>query len=1291
MKFLFGRDGLPAFREQALAERLSSQLGRSIQIKTRSMFLLSDLPDSADRLLQLLDAEIDSRLANHHHRLFVVPRRGTRSGWSSKASDILVRCGFAQIDRIEHGLVIECAEYPLNELPASALMALHDRMTESVVLDFEQLSHWFDPLPPAVLEHIELGDDPIASLAQANDTLGLALNREEMAYLVDAYSALNRDPTDAELMMFAQANSEHCRHKIFNADWRIDGQPLQDSLFGMVRKTHAATPEGVIVAYDDNAAVLEGFNATVLVTTIARPEWHELALRQHVQIKVETHNHPTAISPDPGAATGAGGEIRDESATGRGARPIAGLTGFSVSNLNIPGFKQPWEISPAAPSRQASALDIMIEGPVGAARFNNEFGRPNLLGYFRSFSQQVDDRLWGYHKPIMLAGGAGMIMHGQTSKRSLQPGDRIIVLGGPALLIGLGGGAASSLDSGQSSEALDFASVQRANPEMQRRCQEVIDRCWSQMDENGNRNPIASMHDVGAGGLSNAIPELLHDGGVGAELELREIPTADPSLAPVAIWCNEAQERYVLAIRPARMEEFDQICRRERCPYADLGAATQSHRLLLTDRAARDGTTQGLHPVDLDLDVLLGKTPRMLRDAQRKPVAIQHRDLPALDLTETFKGILRIPSVASKQFLITIGDRTVGGLSARDQMVGPWQIPVADCAVTLSDYRGYSGTVMAIGERTPLAIWDGPASGRMAIAEALTNLVGTPVEGLNRVKLSANWMAAAGAPGQDAVLRDTVEAVAMVFCRQLNLAIPVGKDSMSMQTHWQADGQEFRMTAPVSLIVSAFAPVPDVRHAISPELNIGEQDTVLLLIDLGQQRMGGSALAQLCQRALGAVPDVDEPAALSAMFHEVQALIREGLLLAIHDRSDGGVLVSLLEMGLAGHTGLDVQLPPDVDPLTYLFNEEIGLVMQCNARDQAAVSQRLAEAGLASCLHTIAVPAEHDRLTIRDARSGLLMDEAMADLHQVWSETSYRIQRLRDHPDCADEEFEALSDWSRPGLSPRLTFDPDVPVGAPAIGGHKPEVAILREQGVNGQREMAMAFLGAGFTPVDVHMSDLESGRVALARFVGLVACGGFSFGDVLGAGNGWARSILFNSMLRDQFEAFLNDTATFALGVCNGCQMLSSLNDLIPGSEHWPRFVHNRSRQFEARLSLVEVADSPSLFFRGMVGSRIPVATAHGEGRAEFAQHQQAANLADQVAMRYVDGRGRTARHYPDNPNGSPDGITGVCNQDGRVTILMPHPERLLRAVNFSWAPPTWGDRSPWMRMFENAREWVS
>ncbi|NKI35067.1 phosphoribosylformylglycinamidine synthase [Wenzhouxiangella sp. XN79A] len=1278
MKFLLGRGGLPRFKTAALSDQLVRRIGRPVRIDSRE-FLMLDLEPAAwaersEALLQVLDAEpMPSGMPDATH-LFVVPRRGVVSPWASKAGDILTRCHVDGVRRVERGTWLQIEGIEPDELDEETRQLFYDRMTEAAVDDLSALADWFEPLAPEPLGRLALGDDPAAALARANDEMGLALNADEIDYLVEAYAALGRDPTDAELMMFAQANSEHCRHKIFNADWVVDGEPLGDSLFGMIRTTHRETPDGVLVAYDDNAAVLRGFDGELFSPGIDDPVWRVEALPLHIQIKVETHNHPTAISPEPGAATGSGGEIRDEAATGRGGRPVAGLTGFSVSDLRIPDALRPWETAPPPPSRLATALEIMIEAPIGAARYNNEFGRPNLGGYFRTFSAEIDGRLWGYHKPIMIAGGSGTIAEGQTGKKPLDEGYRVIVLGGPAMLIGLGGGAASSVHSGQSSEALDFASVQRANPEMERRCQEVIDRCWSL----GADNPIASIHDVGAGGLSNAIPELLDDGGVGAELQLRAIPAADRSLSPMAIWCNESQERYVLAVAEDDLDRFRAICERERCPFADLGPATAGHRLHVADAEHGDA------PVDLDLDVLLGKTPALTMDVSRAAVPVDDRGTEGLEPDAALDAVLAVPAVASKQFLITIGDRTVGGLSARDQMIGPWQVPVADCALTLTDYAHYTGTAMAMGERSPLAVWDAPASGRMAVAEALTNLAGVALSGRRSIKLSANWMAASGAPGQDAALRETVEAVALAFCRSLELAIPVGKDSLSMQTRWRdADGDQV-MIAPVSLIVSAFAPVDDVRRAVTPELQLDAGPSELLLLALPGMRLGGSALAQATGRALGAVPDVDSVDDFAALFDAVQQLLAEGRILALHDRSDGGLLVSVLEMALAGHAGVALDLSDDVDPIAALFNEEIGLVVQARAADRTAIEQRLADAGLAHALTVLGRVTGDDRLRV--ARAGATcIDRPLAELHRAWASTSWRVQRLRDHPDCADEEFGQLADWSRPGLAPVVTFDAAPP---PVVGTARPRVAILREQGVNGQREMARAFHVAGFEAVDVHMSDLEHGRQVLDGFHGLAVCGGFSFGDVLGAGNGWARSIRFSRRLGDQFRSFFDRPDTFTLGVCNGCQMLSALASMIPGAAHWPQFVHNRSRQFEARLSLVEIVESPSILLAGMAGSRLPVATAHGEGRAVFADDR--ARSSARVAVRYVDGYGRPAERYPDNPNGSPAGITGLTSDDGRATILMPHPERLLRAVNYSWAPTEWGEWSPWMRMFENARRWV-
>jgi len=1282
MDFLLGQEGLPAFQVRQIAEAFERSLNRPVRLDAREFFLLESAPLSpkAELLLHnLLHARPLEGAEAGDSTLLVVPRKGTRSAWASKAGDILRRCGFDQVRRIERGLWFRLDGIDAHELSAEALDRLHDRMTDSVVEDLDALRGWFDPTRGGGLREIELGRSPLDALAAANREYGLALNDDEIGYLAAAYRALDRNPTDAELMMFAQANSEHCRHKIFNAQWRLDGQPVEQSLFGMIRSTHAATPDGVLTAYDDNAAVMQGAAGTLLRTSIDSPAWSERAATLHTQIKVETHNHPTAISPDPGAATGSGGEIRDEAATGRGGRPVAGLTGFAVGDLRIPEHVMAWENAPLPPARIAAPLDIMLEGPIGAARFNNEFGRPNLLGYFRTFSQRIDNRLWGYFKPVMLAGGAGTIAEGQTEKQPLAPGYRVVVLGGPSMMIGLGGGAASSLHSGESSEQLDYASVQRANPEMQRRAQEVIDQCWTL----GEANPIASIHDVGAGGLSNAIPELLHDGGVGGRLQLRSIPVADDSMSPMAIWCNEAQERYVLAVSGAGLEVLSAICRRERCPMADLGPATREHRLQLADE-------RGERPaVDLDLDVLLGSTPRLQIDATGRASKAPDHGLAGIALEEAVDRVLQVPAVGSKQFLVTIGDRTVGGLSARDQMVGPRQVPVADCAITLTDYRHFTGTAMAIGERTPLAVWNAPASGRMAVAEALLNLAGTRVTGRSRIKLSANWMAAAGAPDQDAALRATVEGITGEFCRTLSLAIPVGKDSLSMQTRWQADGEALTMTAPVSLNVTAFGPVPDVRQSITPELAADHGASELLLLAPEAQRLGGSALAMAFGRALGEVPDVEQPARLAALFDAVQALVADDRLLALHDRSDGGLFTTVLEMALAGGAGIELNLPDDCDPVRFLFNEEIGLVVQCRADGTEAVVSVLEQAGLDGWITRIGAVDRGETLRVNQG-DACIWERAMPDLNRLWAATSYRMQRLRDHPECADEEYAALADWPRPGLAPQVTFEPI----APAVTGRaRPKVAILREQGVNGQREMAMAFHMAGFEAVDVHMSDLEHDRQRLAGFRGLAVCGGFSFGDVLGAGRGWARAILFNEAMREQFRQFFEDTGTFALGVCNGCQMLSAMAGVIPGSAHWPRFLHNRSRQFEARLSLVEIVESPSIMLTGMAGARLPVATAHGEGRAVF---PEAAELhRAPVAVRYVDGAGAPARRYPDNPNGSPEGVTGLCNADGRVTILMPHPERLLRQVNYSWAPADWRDRwgdwSPWMRMFDNARAWVN
>jgi phosphoribosylformylglycinamidine synthase len=1253
--------------------------------------------DELDRLKSLLGVPEQTGISAVGRLLLVTPRLGTISPWSSKATDIARQCGFSGIGRIERGIAFHAG---LGDVAQHAALAacLHDRMTESVLDALAAADALFRHVPPQPLTTIALLEQGRAALVTANAELGLALSEDEIDYLAENFTRLGRNPTDVELMMFAQANSEHCRHKIFNASWVIDGQTQTESLFGMIRETHKAHPQGTVVAYADNASIIEG-------ATIRRfyPDadgayrYHDELT--HILAKVETHNHPTAISPFPGAATGSGGEIRDEGATGRGSKPKAGLCGFSVSNLAIPGFEQPWEQSYGKPDRIASALDIMIEGPIGAAAFNNEFGRPNLTGYFRTYEQEFNGEVRGYHKPIMIAGGIGNIAARDAFKIQFPPGSLLIQLGGPGMLIGLGGGAASSMTTGTNTADLDFASVQRGNPEIQRRAQEVIDRCW----QLGEKNPILAIHDVGAGGISNAMPELAHDAGCGARFELRAVPSEESGMSPREIWSNEAQERYVLAIAPERLTEFEALCARERCPFAVLGQATDDDHLTVHDEHF------GNNAVDMPMEVLLGKPPRMLRDVARQTVTGQAFVLDEIDVTEAGLRVLRLPTVASKNFLITIGDRSVGGMTARDQMVGPWQVPVADCAVTTLGFDTTLGEAFAMGERTPLALLDAPASGRMAVAEALTNLAAADIEGLGSVKLSANWMAAAGHGAEDAALFDTVRAVALDFCRQLDLSIPVGKDSLSMKTAWQDADQKKQVVAPLSLIVTAFAPCRDVRRTLTPQLQRDAGETELLLIDLGagRDRLGGSALAQVYGAVGASVPDADA-ALLRAFFLAIQRLAADDLILAYHDRSDGGLFATVCEMAFAGHVGVSLNLDgicydplmndidgieraPDVVDgrlfdriITALFNEELGAVLQIRRDQREQVMNLLREAGLGHVSHLIGTLNAADEVRIwRNARLAFSMSRS--ELQRVWSETSYRIARLRDDPACALEEFDTLRDADDPGLSARLTFTPAAPHVA---SGARPKIAILREQGVNGQIEMAAAFERAGFAVQDVHMSDLQAGRVRLADFKGLAACGGFSYGDVLGAGQGWAKSILFNSRLRDEFAAFFTRADSFALGVCNGCQMMSHLAEIIPGAGQWPTFQRNRSEQFEARLVMAEIPESPSIFFTGMAGSQLPVVVSHGEGRAEFGTGRALDQVA--LALRYVDHRGQVATTYPFNPNGSPGGLAGVTTADGRFTIMMPHPERIFRTVQMSWHPPGWGEDSPWLTMFVNARKWL-
>jgi phosphoribosylformylglycinamidine synthase len=1216
--------------------------------------------------------------------MLIVPRFGTISPWSSKATDIARHCGLEQIERIERG-VAYWIDGKLSVAHKAALAPLiHDRMTETVLESFDEAAMLFQHIRPQPLATVDITHGGAAALERANREMGLALSADEIAYLAEHFGRIERNPTDVELMMFAQANSEHCRHKIFNADWVIDGKPQEQSLFGMIRTTHERNPRGTVVAYADNASIIEG---AAVARFYPRDDGTYRFSEEptHIVMKVETHNHPTAISPFPGAATGAGGEIRDEGATGRGAKTKASLTGFSVSNLRIPGFEQPWEKENyGRPGRIASALQIMIDGPIGGASFNNEFGRPNLCGYFRSFEQHAAGEMRGYHKPIMIAGGLGNIAAAQVSKQGFATGALLIQLGGPGMLIGLGGGAASSMDTGANLEDLDFDSVQRGNAEIQRRAQEVIDRCTAL----GAHNPILSIHDVGAGGLSNALPEMVHAAQRGGRFELRQIPSEEPGMSPLQIWCNEAQERYVLAIAPQALGRFSAICERERCPFAVVGEATDDGQLVVSDAEFRN------KPVDMELSVLLGKPPRMTRDVRHVPRDLPPLDTNGIDIPEAVYRVLRLPSVSDKTFLISIGDRSVGGMTARDQMVGPWQVPVADVAVTLVGFRTHRGEAMAMGERTPLALIKPEASGRMAVGEALTNIAAAAVADIGDIKLSANWMAAAGHPGEDAALYDTVRAVAIDLCPRLGISIPVGKDSLSMKTAWRENGAKREVTAPLSLIVSAFAPVEDARRTLTPQLRTDCGETELWLVDLGQGRcrLGGSALAQVYGTLGAEAPDLDAPERFTSFFQTVQRLNREGRLLAYHDRSDGGLFAALCEMMFAGRCGATLEIGAALgnrSALAFLFNEELGALLQVRRRDSESVHDAFAAAGLEdACLKIGSV--DHGEMLQIFSSGRPVLAESRVKLHRAWSETTYHMQRLRDNPEGAQQEYDRIIDTGDPGLVPQLTFDPAQDVAAPFITrGVRPRVAVLREQGINGQVEMAAAFDRAGFDAVDVHMTDIIAGRVALADFKGFTACGGFSYGDVLGAGEGWAKSILFNPRAREQFEAFFQRADSFALGVCNGCQMMSALQELIPGAERWPRFVRNKSEQFEARFALLAVERSPSLFFKGMAGSRIPIAVAHGEGYAEFSDAAAFAAAEPLVALRFVDNRGRATETYPYNPNGSPQGIAGLTTADGRFTILMPHPERVFRSVQMSWAPEAWGEDSPWMRMFRNARVW--
>jgi phosphoribosylformylglycinamidine synthase len=1340
MLILPGSNALSVFRKQRLLTQLQAVAPAVAGVEARFYHFIDASAalseDDSARLAAMLTYGEPAPTVQYEgstEAFFVVPRLGTISPWASKASDIARNCGLAHVHRIERGVAYTVVlrsgllgsslgapkKLGSEELQAVAAL-LHDRMTETVLRSADEASQLFTELEGKPLEFIDVLGAGREALVRANAHLGLAMSLDEIDYLFDAFTKARRNPTDVELMMFAQANSEHCRHKIFNADWIIDGVAQDKSLFQMIKNTHELQPKGTVVAYSDNSSIMVGAEVTRFYPRGALHEYAPSLELTHTLMKVETHNHPTAISPFPGASTGAGGEIRDEGATGRGSKPKAGLTGFTVSNLMLPDAQRPWEnradvTAPqeqgdaagnyGKPERIASPLQIMIDGPLGGAAFSNEFGRPVLGGYFRTYEQNAGGTVYGYHKPIMIAGGIGNISHAHTHKNDIPVGSLLVQLGGPGMRIGMGGSAASSMATGTNTADLDFDSVQRGNPEMERRAQEVINACWAL----GADNPIISIHDVGAGGLSNAFPEITNDARRGAIFDLRKVPLEESGMAPKEIWSNESQERYVLAIAPSSLEQFAAMCERERCPFAAVGVATEERQLRLFD-ALHDN-----HPVDMPMEVLLGKPPKMQRDVVHVQNEFPPVDLTGLSLQEVGRRVLLLPTVGDKSFLITIGDRTVGGMSVRDQMVGPWQVPVGDCAVTTMAFDSYVGEAMAMGERTPLAVIDAAASGRMAVGEAITNIAAAPIADISDIKLSANWMAACGQPGQDAALYDTVKAVGMELCPALGISIPVGKDSLSMRTTWQ-DGDEAKsVMSPVSLIVSAFAPVPDVRKSLTPQLRLDAGETALILLDLGRgkNRLGASALAQVTQQLGDSVPDVDSAQDLKAFFSAIQQLGSEGKLLAYHDRSDGGLFATLCEMAFAGRAGVSVNLDilamegehasdwgdaknwatqvgerRNEMTLRALFAEELGAVIQVRAQDRSEVMNVLRSVGLGAASHIIG--KVNDRGVIeftRDAK--VIYSEKRSELHRLWSETSWRIARLRDNPACADAEYDRLLDASDPGITPKLTFDPGENVAAPFLAsGARPRVAILREQGVNSHVETAWVMHQAGFAAIDVHMSDLIAGRARLDDFQGVIAVGGFSYGDVLGAGEGWAKTILFHTALADQFARFFARTDTFGLGVCNGCQMMSNLKSIIPGAHAWPKFTRNKSEQFEARFGMVEVLDSPSIFFAGMAGTQAPIAIAHGEGYADFSQTGDLDAVTG--ALRYIDNRGAATEVYPFNPNGSPQGLTAVTTPDGRFTVMMPHAERVFRTVQHSWAPAGWAEDGPWMRMFRNARKWV-
>ena len=1285
------------FKLESLLRRLQSIDQNIDDLGARFIHLIDSKNDPDEEQDRILDSILEYGPdwpfgTDEGFKVFTLPRFGTTSPWSSKATDIAKVCGLTSIEKIERGVVFTLALKDKDSAPSKeAIEMLYDRMTEVVITDLKQAKEIFSSLEPQPFSDVDILSDGKKALETANIELGLALNNDEIDYLLEQFTKLNRNPTDAELMMFAQANSEHCRHKVFNADWVIDGVDKERSLFQMIKNTYEASSRNVLSAYKDNAAVIAGHKADWFLPHLDDQKYGRFHDEIHTMMKVETHNHPTAISPYPGAATGSGGEIRDEAATGRGAMPKAGLTGFSVSHLFIPGDLQSWEKTIGKPDHIASALDIMLDGPIGGAAYNNEFGRPNILGYFRTFEEENKEESntsWGFHKPIMIVGGMGNISDSSVKKNDIDAGSLIIVLGGPAMLIGLGGGSASSLNAGSSDSELDFASVQRDNAELERRAQEVITRCFAMGVQNkeDNANPIILIHDVGAGGLSNAIPEVADHSKMSADINLRDIDNAEPGMSPLEIWCNEAQERYVLSIHPDDLEVFDQVCKRERCPYAVVGEVATHGNLRLKDEVYDN------YPIDMPMDVLFGKPPKTKLEIASEQKSIIDDGLKGIDIEEAALKILRFPTVSDKTFLIHIGDRTVGGLVSQDQFVGPWQVPVSDVAVTLKDHFGVQGEAMAMGERSPIAVHNAAASGRIAVGEAITNILSAPICDIADIKLSANWMSSIMTDRLKQDLYETVEAISVDFCSKIGITIPVGKDSLSMQTSWVNEEKQYKNTAPLSLVISAFSPIDDVNNVITPQLK-DKSESILLLIDLGQgqNRMGGSCLSQIYNRSLGETPDIENPEVLKKFFNAITKLKSRMLIQAYHDRSDGGLFACVSEMAFAGNMGLDLSLEAtnQEELLKLLFSEELGCVIQIQNGDLDDVLDILNEASLSNSIYPIGTVVKDKQISIKNNEFNHSFD--LKTLRQAWSKMSYEMQKLRDNPETAEEGFKKILDVNDPGLNPKIKFGP-TQIDYKRLTKSSPKVAILRDQGVNSQIEMAVAFNKAGFNAYDIHMTDILNGQVNLDQYIGLVVCGGFSYGDVLGAGGGWAKSVLFNENAQNQFKTFFHREETFSLGICNGCQMMSQLKDLIPGADHWPRFVRNLSEQFEARLNMVEVLESNSIFLNGMEGSMIPIATSHGEGRVQYSNDGDMNALieASGVTIRYVDNFGQPAINYPDNPNGSESGFAGFCSEDGRSTIMMPHPERVMRTEQFSWCPDDWKDHGPWARFFVNARDWI-